>query len=143
MKATMKGIRNKSILIVDDDIGMLRALEKVLTGEGAIVTSAARPGEAVETLSNRRKHIDLVITDLRMPLVTGEMLVDALHRNRPAVPVIVLTAFSSPDVKALCYEHGAVAVLEKPMDSTQLLAAIENALAASPAIATANARKHS
>jgi CheY-like chemotaxis protein len=139
----MKGIRNKSILVVDDDVGMLRALEKVLTGEGAIVTCAAWPGEAVETLSNRQKHVDLVITDLRMPMVTGEMMVNAIHRNLPALPVIVLTAFSSPEVKAQCYEHGAVAVLEKPLDSTQLLAAIETALGASSAVAAANTSKHS
>jgi len=134
----MKGILNKSILVIDDDLGMLRALQKVLTSEGAIVTCAAWPGEAVETLSNRQKHIDLVITDLRMPMVTGEMLVNALHRHRPAMPVIVLTAFSSPEVKAQCYEQGAVAVLEKPLDSAQLIAAIESALGASPVDDTAN-----
>lgn len=138
----MGRIRDKSILVVDDDAGMLRALEKVLTSEGAIVTCAAWPGEAVETLSNRQKHVDLVITDLRMPFVTGDILVDAIRRNLPAVPVIVLTAFSNPDVQAKCYKHGAVVVLEKPLDSTQLLAAIETALGAPPADATANASKH-
>ena len=138
----MKGIRNKSILVVDDNVGMLRALEKVLISEGAIVACAEWAGDAVDILTQRQKPIDLVITDLRMPMVTGVTLVDAIHKIFPTLPVIVLTAFSGPDVKALCYEQGAAAVLEKPLDSKQLLAAIESALEASPADATANTSKH-
>ncbi|MEP6673164.1 MAG: response regulator [Chthoniobacter sp.] len=130
----MTSIRNKSILVVDDDPGMLRALEKVLTSEGALVTSAKWVGDAVDLLTQRERHIDLVVTDLRMPIVTGVTLVDAIHKIFPALPVIVLTAFSSPDVKALCLDQGAVAVLEKPLDSTQLVAAIVSALAVSKAI---------
>lgn len=131
MQVTMTSIRNKSILVVDDDDRMLRALEKVLTSEGAIVTTAEWAGAAVDVLTQRQTPFDLVITDLRMPFVTGVTLVDAIHKLFPALPVIVLTAFSSPDVKALCLDQGAVAVLEKPLDSTQLVAAIVSALAAS------------
>lgn len=112
-------------MIIDDDAGMLRALEKVLIGEGASVTSASWAGDAVEILTKRDKNYDLVITDLRMPFVTGLTVVYAVHKIYPRLPVVVLTAFASPDVKAECYRQGAVAFLEKPLDSSDLLAAVE------------------
>jgi CheY-like chemotaxis protein len=124
----MKTILNKSILIVDDDPGMLRALDKVLSGEGALVTSAEWGGDAVEILNQRRNQIDLVITDLRMPLVTGISLLRAMQSSFPSIPVIVLTAFGSPEAKAACHELGASVILEKPLDSARLLVAIGEVL---------------
>lgn len=124
----MKTIQNKSILIVDDDPGMLRALDKVLSGEGALVTSAEWGGDAVEILNRSRNQIDLVITDLRMPLVTGISLLRAMHSSFPSIPVIVLTAFGSPEAKAAGHELGAAVILEKPLDSARLLAVIGEVL---------------
>ena len=108
---------------------MLRALDKVLSGEGAAVTCAMEAAEAVEILTQRQKPIDLVITDLRMPFVTGMTLLYAIHEVFPALPVVVLTAFGSPDVKAECFKQGAAAFMEKPLDTPQLLAAIQSVLA--------------
>jgi len=125
----MKRLEDKSILIVDDDSRMLRALEKVLTSEGAIVTSAAWAGDAMEILTGRRRQFDLVITDLRMPFVTGLTVVYSIKKIFPGLPIIILTAFGSPDVKAECLHQGVAAFLEKPLDTSQLLEAVENALA--------------
>lgn len=128
-RMTSKRLLKKSILVVDDDAGMLRALEKVLRGAGAEVTCFTRGDDAIELLTRREKPIDLVITDLRLPFVTGATLVYAVHRIFPTLPVIVLTAFGSPDVKAACEEQGVAAFLEKPLDTAHLLAAIGRALA--------------
>ncbi len=125
----MKNIRNKSVLIIDDDTRMLRALEKVLAGEGCEVTSAAWVGDAMEILAERKDHFDLVITDLRMPFITGITGVFAIHKILPDLPVIVLTAFGSPDVKAECFRQGAKAFLEKPLDTPHLLEVIESIFA--------------
>jgi two-component system, NtrC family, response regulator PilR len=125
----MKKLRNKSVLIIDDDPGMLRALDKVLSGEGAEVTSAAWAGDAIDILTERRKKVDLVVTDLRMPILTGLTVVYAIHKVFPALPVVVLTAFASPDVKTECLRQGAVAFLEKPLDTPQLLTVIEGVFA--------------
>ncbi|MGA3266574.1 MAG: response regulator [Verrucomicrobiota bacterium] len=121
----MKNIRNKSVLIIDDDTRMLRALKKVLAGEGCTVTCATWVVDAVEILTERKKQIDLVITDLRMPFVTGITGVYAIHKMLPRLPIIVLTAFGSPDVKAECLRQGARAFLEKPLDTTHLLGVLE------------------
>lgn len=125
----MNQVRNKSILIVDDDARMLRALDKVLTSEGALVTSTAWAGDAIEVLTARQKPIDLVITDLRMPFVTGLTVVYAIHTVFPGLPVIVLTAFGSPEVRAECLRQGAAAFLEKPLDTAQLLEVVGHVFA--------------
>jgi len=125
----MKNIRNKSVLIVDDDTRMLRALDKVLTSEGANVTCTEWAGDAIDVLTERRKRIDLVITDLRMPFVSGLTAVFAIHKIHPKLPIIVLTAFGSPDVKAECLRQGAAAFLEKPLDTAQLLDVVEKVFA--------------
>jgi DNA-binding NtrC family response regulator len=125
----MASLSNKSVLVVDDDAAMLRALDKVLSGEGATVTRAAETAEAVDILTRREKNIDLVITDLRMPFVTGMTLIYAIHEIFPSLPVLVLTAFGSPELKTECLKQGAAAFLEKPLDTLRLLAAIQGALA--------------
>ena len=120
---------NRSVLIVDDDARMLRALEKVLAGEGYKVTCAALVEDAIAILTQRKAPIDLVITDLWMPLATGRTALYAVHNLLPDLAVIVLTAFGSPDAKAECLRLGAAAFLEKPLDTPQLLAAIEGVFA--------------
>jgi DNA-binding NtrC family response regulator len=132
-KWKMKKLNDKSVLIVDDDTRMLRALDKVLTGEGASVTKAQWAGDALDFLTERQTRIDLVITDLRMPLVSGMTVVYAIHKIFPALPIIVLTAFGSPDVKDECLRQGAAAFLEKPLNTAELLEVIEKMFASRPA----------
>lgn len=125
----MKNIHDKSILVIDDDARILRALEKILSGEGCMVTCATWLGDAIEILTGQQRRIDLVITDLRMPFVTGITGIYAIHNLLPRLPIIVLTAFGSPDVKAECLRQGARAFLEKPLDTPHLLGAVEEVFA--------------
>lgn len=129
----MNNINRKSILIVDDDAAMLRALNKVLSGEGAVVATASWVGEVMERLADNQGHFDLIITDLRMPILDGKSVLGAVKTALPEVPVIVMTAFGSPEVEAECLEKGAAAFLEKPLDTPQLLAALERVLSTSKA----------
>jgi DNA-binding NtrC family response regulator len=121
----MNSVNQKSILIIDDDAAMLRALNKVLSGEGAVVASASWAGEIMERLADNQGHFDLIITDLRMPILNGRSVLGAVKAALPDVPVIVMTAFGSPEIEAECREKGAAAFLEKPLDTPQLLAALE------------------
>ena len=117
-----------TILVIDDDAGLLRALDKVLSGAGAIVTAADWAGDGIEILSKREKHFDLVITDLHMPFVNGLTIVSTVHKFFPTLPVVVMTAFANPEMRTACLEQHAVAFLEKPMGSEELIAALEAAL---------------
>jgi DNA-binding NtrC family response regulator len=129
----MEKIRDKAILVVDDDARWVRALDKVLTGEGAQVTSAQWAGDVLDILTARKIRFDLLITDLRMPFVTGLTVVYSVRKMFPALPIIVLTAFGSPEVKAECFRQGAAAFLEKPLGTAALLDVIEGVLASHPA----------
>ena len=121
----MNKLHNKSILIIDDNTRMLCALDKVLAGKGAVVTLAKWAGDALDLLTATKSQFDLVITDLRMPFVSGITVVYAIHKIFPTLPIIVLTAFGGPDVKDECFRQGAAAFLEKPLNTPELLASIE------------------
>jgi two-component system, NtrC family, response regulator AtoC len=121
-------IKGKSILIIDDDAAMLRALNRVLRSEGAVVTSASWAGEAMDHLTDKFEPFDLIITDLRMPILGGETILGAVSAALPHVPVIIITAFGTPELRAECLRKGAAAFLEKPLDTPQLLEAIASGL---------------
>jgi DNA-binding NtrC family response regulator len=131
----MRSINGKSVLVIDDDVAMLRALQKVLTGEGASVATASWAGEIMERMDENKGRFDLIITDLRMPILNGESVVRAVKAALPEVPVIVITAFGSPEKQAECRRDGAAAFLEKPLDTPQLLAAIDGVVSARKAAA--------
>jgi len=124
----MKSIHGKSILVIDDDAAMLRALGKVLSSEGAVVATASWVGELMERLAEKQGSVDLIITDIRMPVMDGRSILGAVKAALPEVPVIVITAFATPEARTECEAAGAADFLEKPLDTPQLLAAIERAL---------------
>jgi CheY-like chemotaxis protein len=130
IQGAMTSINGKSILVIEDDAAMLRALGKVLTNEGASVASATWVGDVMERLDETKGRIDLIITDLRMPVMNGQSILRAGKAALPAVPVIVITAFVSPQIQADCRAEGAAAFLEKPLDTPQSLAAIDRVLSA-------------
>lgn len=118
-------------LVVDDDPGMLRAMTKVLAGEGMQVTGVSDPIVVVKKLADPEKRFDLVITDLRMPMFSGRGVL-ALAGALPELPVIIITAFGGADVQAEALRLGAFAFLEKPVAAAQLIDVVKRALARSP-----------
>jgi DNA-binding NtrC family response regulator len=124
----MTSLHNKSVLVIDDDESMLRALEKVLRGEGCSVNSARWADEALELLADQQRHFDFVITDMRMPMITGRGILEAVHLALPKVPVIIITAYGNSELRSECLSRGAAAFLEKPLDTEQLVTAIKGVL---------------
>jgi len=122
-------LSGKSILIIDDDAALLRAMSKLLTGEGADVAGASWAGEAIDHLTAGLRRFDLIITDLRMPILDGETILGAVSVAMPHAKVIVVTAFGTPEVEEACLRRGAAAFLEKPVDAARLLAAVQEAFA--------------
>jgi DNA-binding NtrC family response regulator len=97
-----------------------------------MVANASSAEAAVKFLSAAEHYFDLIITDLRMPVIDGMGVLRAVKQAYPDVPVIVVTAFGSPEAKAESYQLGATAFLEKPVDTQRLLATIDRALATPP-----------
>jgi DNA-binding NtrC family response regulator len=125
----MKDLRNKSVLVIDDDSGMLRAMTKVLTNEGMRVTGLSDPTVVATTLAASQPRFDVVITDLRMPVFSGRGVL-ALASALPKLPVIIITAFGGPDVEAQALQLGAFALLEKPVAASELVNVVKRAIGA-------------
>lgn len=129
----MSDLRNKSVLVVDDDPGMLRAMTRVLSKQGMRVTSVSDPTVVVSKLMESETRFDLVITDLRMPMFSGRGVL-ALASALPELPVIIITAFGGLDAEAQAIQLGAFAFLEKPVAAAELIDVVKRALAPSPLI---------
>jgi CheY-like chemotaxis protein len=119
----------KKVLIVDDDRILMRLTEKKLKKhEHDFTVLTAEDGlQAVAIL--KEHHLSLVVTDLHMPHMDGFALLAHLSENYPDIPVIILTAYSSPASKKNALEGGAAEYLEKPFVMEELIQKIIASLA--------------
>lgn len=119
----------KKVLIVDDDLILLSLTEKKLKKhENNFTVLTAEDGlQAVAIL--KVNHISLVVTDLHMPHMDGFALLAHLSEHYPDIPVIILTAYSSPTSKKNALEGGAAEYLEKPFVMEELTQKIIASLA--------------
>jgi CheY-like chemotaxis protein/glyoxylase-like metal-dependent hydrolase (beta-lactamase superfamily II) len=114
------------ILLVDDEENILWSVERALRHDGFVVETASSVAAAREVLE--RCDVALVVTDLRLPDEDGFALLRWARARRPAMPVIMATAYGSAGVRADALRDGAAAYLEKPVDVGELVAAIRTAL---------------
>ncbi|MBW1701498.1 MAG: response regulator [Deltaproteobacteria bacterium] len=104
----------KNVLVVDDDQELLLSLTEGLEryGETFSVLLAGDGQVAVEKL--KENTISLVVTDLKMPNMDGFALLAHIMEQYPEIPVIIITAYSTPKMEKLAREGGAVGYIEKP-----------------------------
>src|SRR5258706_10564246 len=114
------------ILLVDDDPDLLKLISLRLTSAGYRVRTADSGETALAALAIARPAA--VITDLRMPGIDGLQLFDAIHRQHPALPVIILTAHGTIPDAVSATQRGVFAFLTKPFDSQDLLQKVANAV---------------
>ncbi len=110
-----------SILLVDDEEPILQVLHGALTaaGLGREIVTMRDSREALAWLRARSWKVDLVVSDLSMPGLSGEDLLAEIKTNAPDLPVIVLTAHSGDDRIIRCLERGASDFLVKPVPLKQ------------------------
>lgn len=121
----------RRILVVEDDDGMREAIESLLDAAGfstatyssaeAMLSGGAIPGSVC------------VISDLKLPAMSGFELASELRKRGKQPPVILITAHDSPDMRCEAERHGAAAYLSKPFQGSALLAAIKGVVGAAPA----------
>jgi len=111
----------KTVLIVDDDKIWLHAIKKKMDKyKKAFSVLIAEDGlDAVEKL--KKNVISLVVTDIQMPRMDGLALLAHLSENYPDIPVIVVTAYSTPQSKKAVLERGAAGYIEKPFEVEALV----------------------
>ncbi len=111
----MKG----KVLIVDDEPRVGAILQEILRHEGYEVDFVERPVDALSQLKNIA--FDVLITDLRMPVMNGLELLDRAKQIRPRCQVIVVTAFGAVDTARVALKHGAVDYITKPFSAEREL----------------------
>src|SRR4051812_1927040 len=116
----------KQILVVDDEANLRRVLTAQLARDGYEV-HVAEDGEAGLSLL-REHHIDLVITDLRMPKMDGMELLRQVQRIDADLPVVMLTAHGTVDNAVEALKTGAFDYITKPFDQGEVRAIVQKAL---------------
>jgi len=123
-KATITGSGHESILFIDDDAVIVSLGKRTLERCGYSVTTSMDPVQALELFKKAPADFDMVITDMTMPVMTGDLLTEALLKIRPDLPVIVCTGFSERMNKEKAQEMGIRRLLDKPVEPGTLLATI-------------------
>src|ERR1022692_3433605 len=120
------------ILIVDDDPGQRSLLNSFLQSQGFETVTADSGERALETL--RTSHFDMMISDVRMPGLSG---LDTLRRAREehaTLPVLLVTAYADIRDAVVAMRDGAVNYLAKPIDLDELLSSVQHATGVSDSI---------
>lgn len=123
----MQALENTAakVWVVDDDASMRWVLEKALQHDGMQVRGFAEAGAA--QLALQREQPDVLVTDIRMPGISGIELLQYLESLRPALPVIVITAHSDLDSAVTAYRSGAFEYLPKPFDVDEAVTLVRRA----------------
>jgi len=118
--------RKNTILVVDDDPAHRAMLGTLLSGWGYTIVEAEDGSTATEKV--RERAFDLVLMDIRMIKVSGLEALTEIKAFNPAVPVIMMTAYSSVETAVDALKHGAYDYLTKPLDFDELRLSMERAM---------------
>jgi two-component system, cell cycle response regulator CpdR len=118
------------ILLVDDEEGVRGFLMRGLVMDGHSITTATNGGEALDTLVANRGDFDLLLTDIRMPVMDGIALALAAKRDFPKVVVILMTGYADQRERAKGLDAIVDGILTKPFSLAELKAAVAKALGA-------------
>jgi len=117
----------RTVLVVEDDEGMREAIESLLDAAGFATTTYASAEALLAT--DIAEHAVCVISDLKLPAMSGFELLTALRARGPRPPLVIITAHDAPGVRKEAERRGAAAFLAKPFAGEALLAAIEGVAA--------------
>ncbi len=115
------------VLVVDDDPVIGKSFDRVLTAKGYTVITAPDAADALERL--RDEEVDLVVTDIRMPGMSGIELAETVKARRPWMPVLIVTGYGNASDEARARAAGVSAFLHKPLSPEQIEGSTEDAIA--------------
>jgi CheY-like chemotaxis protein len=118
-----------TVLIVDDEKLFLSSVSEGIANllDGITILTASQGAEALEII--RQGGVDLLVTDLKMPVMDGFQLLAYVASERPQVSAIVMTAFGTSEIEKRVREIGAIGYIEKPIDLHALASLVESTLA--------------
>ncbi|MEM6731832.1 MAG: response regulator, partial [Myxococcota bacterium] len=116
-----------TILIADDETNLRKVLSAMLRKEGHIPVAVANGEDALRTMAET--SVDVVISDLKMPGMTGLELLHEVRATSPGLPFILITAHGTVDTAVTALKSGAFDYVTKPFDRDELRTAVRKAVA--------------
>lgn len=116
-------LRELRVLVVDDEEDVRRGIERLVRGAGATVAGAASGEAALAWLAGN--EVDLVLTDVRMPGLSGLDLLREVRARWPHAEVVLISGFGTIETAVACLQAGAAHFLAKPFDNAALLDVVE------------------
>ncbi|MCL4467549.1 MAG: response regulator [Deltaproteobacteria bacterium] len=112
------------VMVVDDEIYFATNIAQLLRAndEGMEVLAVYSAGEALQELDNA--FYDIIVTDVRMPNMSGIEFIEAIKKKRPGTSIIVMTAYGAQDVMENAFKTGTLLYIEKPFRIEKLEALI-------------------
>ncbi len=115
----------KNVLIIDDDINIIKSIELTLEMHSFNVISTSNPAKAADFLD---KDIDVVILDVFLGNINGKDILLRIQEEYPRLPVIMISGLASFDEALDCVRRGAFDFIQKPLHPNRLLVSLENAV---------------
>jgi CheY-like chemotaxis protein len=122
----------RTILLVEDEEGVRAVLNELLTGLGFSVLQAANGAEAVDLARGHDGVIDLVVTDMVMPVMSGQELARNLAVVRPGVRILYMSAFASNIYSPSALANALADYISKPFDLETFVEKVRELLASPP-----------
>ncbi|MBU1229052.1 MAG: sigma-54 dependent transcriptional regulator [Proteobacteria bacterium] len=115
-----------NILILDDEQNYLLVLDAILSDAGYKVTTLSDPEMGLAFLEE--SEVDVVVTDMKMPKLTGKEVLDHIKKHYSYIPVLIMTAFGSIEAAVEAMRTGAFDYITKPFSNEELLLSISKAM---------------
>jgi len=112
-------------LVVDDEEKIRDGCSRVLTGNGYEVLTAKNGQDALEILN--KENVDIILLDLKMPVMGGEQVLEVVSDRYPDIPVIIITGHGTIDTAVECMKQGAYDFITKPFQIRQFMLTINRA----------------
>ena len=118
-------VENTRVLVVDDEEVVREGCRRVLTGKGYEIATAENGKQALEILA--KEKIDIILLDLKMPVMGGEEVLLETRDIYPEIPVVVITGHGTVDTAVECMKKGAYDFITKPFQIDQFLITVGRA----------------
>lgn len=119
---------NEHILFVDDELQIIDVQKQILEKLGYTVTAITSGLEALEAFQSDQNSFDVLITDMTMPKMTGDKLIQQIKKIRPDIPVVLCTGFSEKIDEAKASDLDIDAFILKPVDKAKLAETLRKVL---------------
>jgi DNA-binding NtrC family response regulator len=116
----------KKILAIDDEKIVLDSVRRILAEEDFSVDTTLNGREGIQWATQR--SYDLVLTDVRMPDLSGKIVLREIKRVKPTLPVVIISGYATVASAIQCMRMGAAHVLEKPFTPEELIQVVQAAL---------------